>query len=347
MANRIVFTAPDRPAFVRYDLKVLKERYNVYEDILPWLVKWSYPGLFVFQFFSLLIQVPRSNAVICSFGGYWCLLPSIFGKLFKKPVFIVLNGTDCCAAPAIKYGVLRKWLPKQFCSKSYSLATLLVPISKSLLKSNDSYSKELVGHQGIQTHFPNLKTSATVIPYGFDTDFWKYDAGQKRPHQFLAVVLEQQYDRRDISTLLELFKRNEDWNLTIVGALPQKANIPPNVTIISWMNQVALRDRFCKSSYYIQLSLYEGFGCSMAEAMACGCIPIGTAVNAIPEIIGNTGIVFEERNVNAMESITRTFLEKGVTPEARLTARNQIISNYPLNKRRQALFKLLNDEEDH
>ena len=48
------------------------------------------------------------------------------------------------------------------------------------------------------------------------------------------------------------------------------------------------------SCVYLQLSYYESFGVSVAEAIACGCVPIVTAGTALPEVCGIEGRVVAE-----------------------------------------------------
>ena len=98
-------------------------------------------------------------------------------------------------------------------------------------KSCNAYSKQVVGEQGIETHFPKIKTPTSVIPYGFDTDFWKYDQHEQRTNQFITVVHALQFARRDIGLLFELFKKNSDWQLTLIGSLPISVQIPKNVKV--------------------------------------------------------------------------------------------------------------------
>ena len=111
------------------------------------------------------------------------------------------------------------------------------------------------------------------------------------------------------------------------------------------MGQAQLRDAFKKSNYYIQLSLYEGFGCALAEAMACGCIPIGTAVNAIPEIVDSTGLIFQRRDFSVMQNELKQFLEQEITDSKRQKARSRIVSNYPLVHRKEMLYDLIEQND--
>jgi glycosyltransferase involved in cell wall biosynthesis len=43
----------------------------------------------------------------------------------------------------------------------------------------------------------------------------------------------------------------------------------------------------------------EPFGLVAIEAMACGCLPIVSNVDGLPEAVGNAGYIVKEHSVNA------------------------------------------------
>ena len=47
-------------------------------------------------------------------------------------------------------------------------------------------------------------------------------------------------------------------------------------------------------------SVYEGFGLPPLEAMACGVPAIATNVSAIPEVVGDTGILLDPQDVTGL-----------------------------------------------
>ena len=66
-------------------------------------------------------------------------------------------------------------------------------------------------------------------------------------------------------------------------------------------------------AYYIQASIAEGLPNALCEAMLCGCIPMGSNVFAIPHVIGDTGVIFNERSEESFvaaiqELVSRTDL---------------------------------------
>lgn len=72
--------------------------------------------------------------------------------------------------------------------------------------------------------------------------------------------------------------------------------MPENVVLMKKINQDELINQFQAHEFYAQLSMFEGFPNALCEAMLCGCIPIGSSVSAIPDIIGETGFILDKKD---------------------------------------------------
>ena len=60
-----------------------------------------------------------------------------------------------------------------------------------------------------------------------------------------------------------------------------------------------------ESWVYLQPSRYEGFGLAVAEAMACGTVPIVSRAGALPEIVGDAGVIL---SVTSPDSLATSLL---------------------------------------
>jgi glycosyltransferase involved in cell wall biosynthesis len=103
-----------------------------------------------------------------------------------------------------------------------------------------------------------------------------------------------------------------------------------------------------KSEFYIQLSISEGFPNSICEAMLLECIPIGTCVGAMPDIIGDTGIVITENDFDKIKNEIQRLVR--LDPEAKEVlsqkARRRISERYPLSKREALLVRYIDEATD-
>lgn len=343
MKKSILFIAPKLSSFVLGDIKLLKTQYNVIVNIYKWENKYLLLFNILRHFFLLISKIWTIKAIVISFGGYWALIPTIFSKIFNVPSFIILHGTDCVSIPSIKYGSLRSFLMKKACSISYKNASLLLPVSDSLIFTKNDYyfkptDKEYL--QGILHFFPKLKTPSKVIYNGIDSDFWICNS-KKVPNTFISVISENQFFLKGGDLIIELSRKKIDCKFYIAGSrMPYhiKEDLP-NVIFLGKLTPKELKHYFSISQYYLQLSIFEGFGCSLAEAMLCDCIPIGSSVNIIPNIINKEELIVSKKNID----ILITVINYAVKNKDSLLnfPRKQIIENYNYTERKNKLINII------
>ncbi|WP_373523223.1 glycosyltransferase family 4 protein [Aquiflexum sp.] len=342
---KLLLVTPSFQTFILQDINFLSKKYDLIIDSYNWKRKELAPIFMVIQFFNLLVNIGHVNLILVHFGGYWSFFPSLLGKLFQKPVYIILHGTDCASIPELNYGSLRIPLLKWFCGKSYEWATGLFPVSESLVNSgNDFFSKGNIINNGFLYHFPELRKDYSIIHNGFDPEYWNADEIiEKSPRSFLAVLSSEQYMLKGGDLILELAKRFPDCNFKIAGmSKPETLNgNMKNVKFLGKINAEMIRNEYRVASFYFQLSVFEGFGCALCEAMLCGCTPIGSKANIIPEIIGETGYVLDHRDINLLEKLIRKILETPVQDTFNRKARERIKQKYSLQSRQDLLFTKL------
>lgn len=346
----LLLVTPSFQTFIKQDIKILSEKFEIKIDNYPWRKKKYAPLFLILQFFHLLIFIPKSFAIIIQFGGYWSFFPSLLGKFFKKPVLIILHGTDCASIPELNYGSLRLPMLKWFCKKSYEWASLLVPVSQSLIYHHNNYfnyGRALTN--GIKFHFPTLKTPFQVIPNGFDLNFWKPNKEIiKNGTVFTSVLSKEQFKLKGGDLILELAKIFPNFSFSIVGMeKPQNQNIPENLFFLGRLEPSQLRCIYQKSDFYLQLSIFEGFGCSLCEAMLCGCVPIGSCVNEIPNIIGDSGKIVFNRMVSSLEEEILRFTSNYKTLKTKERPEERIALLYNLENRKKLIYNALENPFKH
>ncbi len=84
----------------------------------------------------------------------------------------------------------------------------------------------------------------------------------------------------------------------IAGALERHREVrrfvgraPANVAFAGFVSRDALRTLYARAQVYAQLSRHEGFGVSVAEAMAMGCVPVTSDLPALHELAGDAALV--------------------------------------------------------
>ncbi|HXF59506.1 MAG TPA: glycosyltransferase family 4 protein [Candidatus Saccharimonadales bacterium] len=73
----------------------------------------------------------------------------------------------------------------------------------------------------------------------------------------------------------------------------------------------------------------EQFGRVLIEGMAAGCVVVGSSSGAIPEVIGDAGLVFEEESVESLAGAVRRALEEqGLAETLRSRGRRRVEERY-------------------
>jgi glycosyltransferase involved in cell wall biosynthesis len=118
-----------------------------------------------------------------------------------------------------------------------------------------------------------------------------------------------------------------------------QAIAPPNVKFTNWVSELELRDYLSRARVYVQASRHEGFGLAVAEAMASECVPVVTRAGALPEVVGDAGVYIDSSSPEAVAAGVRQAL--ALNDRAGRRVRERIIREFPLIRRQEALYHLL------
>ena len=348
----IIYFYASRSSFVENDIDILKSKFDVKEFWFNPKTKNHTPLSYIKQKLYLLANIFSCNAMIVMFGGHHSFLPAFFGKLFGKPCLIICGGTDCVSFPSIGYGNFRGGWLSVVTRWSYKLAAHLAPVHKSLAGYAYTYDDSDFKKQGILSFMPDLKTPMTVINYGFDPDKWIVrrtpdgESKNKIPDSFITVAagLEKPYRAKlkGVDLILEAATHFPEATFTIIGC-PDDYKLPvrsSNIKTHSFVSNAELKDIYNQHEFYLQVSMSEGFPNAICEAMTCGCIPIGSNVGGIPDIIGDAGFILMKRDAGRF----RNLLAEAIRCDKKMfssKARSRIMEKYPEDLRRGQLLKLV------
>jgi|UniRef100_UPI0040481E20 glycosyltransferase involved in cell wall biosynthesis len=341
----ILYSFPVRTAFIDRDLEMIRP----VAQIVPLeftQTPWKLPLYLVLQFFQLLWHLPKTSQYLCFFGGYHTVLPVIFGRVFGKKCTIQAGGTDCINMPEIGYGNFRKNPLAWATAYSFTHCSLILPVAEALVSQHYTYDHRISPKQGLLQLIPGLKTPIQVIPNGFDTDFWQDLELERVKHSFISVATSTSTPTRarvkGYDLIEQLAANNSEWSFTLVGDSnyhPQS----PNIQVLGKETPASLVQLYNRHEFYLQLSSSEGFPNALGEAMACGCVPIGSAVGAIPEIIGITGLLLKRKELGTLQQLIQDWMNG----KTQLTSPRARIERYfTYNHRRQLLLKALSLKEE-
>jgi glycosyltransferase involved in cell wall biosynthesis len=344
----LLYFYPAQSSFVVKDLRLMEREYEVrHRGFLP-VKKWQTPLVWLGQVFFLLRHIWQAEKLVCMFAGYHSFFPAFFGQLTRKPCLIVAGGTDCVSFPSIGYGCFANPLLGRFARWSYQLAAHISPVHEKLVWQDYTYQPNDFPHQGFRFHCPNLKTPYTVVYNGYDASFWQKDAAiHRQPNSFLTVCagLDMRFTQRlkGVDLLLEVAARLPQATFTIVGAPAgyRFPNQPENVVLLPKMPLAQLKAVYSSHTYYLQLSMSEGFPNALSESMLCACVPVVSKVGAMPNLIEDSGFVLPHRNVAELEQVLKEALMAKDTVALGKRARAVIANHYPESRREKELMSLL------
>jgi glycosyltransferase involved in cell wall biosynthesis len=348
--KKILYIFPAKSTFILRDIQILSEDFEVIEGFFNVSNKKKVPFEFIKQFFFLLRNIRKVEGVFCHFAGYSSLIPAFLGKIFNKPCLIIVAGNDASKFPDFHYGNYTRKLLGFATSQSLRMAKHILPVHESLYYQSYGYYEGGAPAQGYSYFVPSAKNIPyTAVYYGYDINLFKIQKNANRvTNSFLTIGnLSDPYSfkRKGYDLIIEVAKLHPDCTFTLVGwDGKMKIETTPNVQLLPFMDQNEVIETFSKNEYYLQLSIMEGFPNALAEAMLCGCIPIGSNVSGIPYIIKDTGFILNHRSVSELSNII--IASKGLTKQElqlkSIEASERISKEFTFENRKTKMIEILN-----
>ena len=329
----LLFIKKSNSKFVTRDEKILMGKYSVKSFKFG-----DKSGLAIFpNFLEILIwllkNIWKSDIIFSWFCDYHSLLPVIFGKIFNKKIVIVIGGFDAAKVDPISYGAHQDRFRSFIIGKCSNLATILLPVSKNT-------ERELFQNTNIRD-----KEKSKVIYNGVNTNNFKNIKNINKTNSVITVsgINETSIKRKGLRLFVKAAEYFPDNKFYLIGNHKPGAlsllgdQLPKNLIITGRVSDARLAELMYQAKVYVQASVHEGFGVSMAEAMYCQCIPVVSKRTAIPEVVGDTGYYLDSLTVNELVDKIRF----GLNDKNGRKARQRIIDNYTLKIRRKNLLKIL------
>lgn len=151
-----------------------------------------------------------------------------------------------------------------------------------------------------------------VVHNGINNEYFYPVQNGSRPENSIIVTNSADTPLKGLNFLLEAvaqIRKKQPVKLTVIGE-PKKNGIIENLVaklgvgdIVHFTGRIAneeFADYYAKATVAVVPSLYEGFGIPAAEAMACGVPLITTSGGALPEVVGNAGMIVPPANASAL-----------------------------------------------
>jgi glycosyltransferase involved in cell wall biosynthesis len=319
----------------------MSSAFEVHDMPFIWRQKWQVPILMVTQAFRLLFT--KWKVVVVQFGGYHALVPAIAARITGRSCVIITGGTDCVSFPSISYGNFARQPLAWITRRAYAIAHVIIPVHASLVHSTNTYQVNDPQAQGIRAFMPMLRTPIHVVHNGYSALDWQLGQGSRD----IDVISVASGDRRPttlslkgIDQLIDAARAKPDLKFVVIGLEPAAVDIPGNIDFLGPVANGALAGYYQRAKVYAQLSLSEGFPNALCEAMLCGCIPLVSAVGAMPDIVGASGGIIPRRDKSLLLRTLDALIAGADNDKAR-RARARIAENYPEERRAQELNAII------
>jgi glycosyltransferase involved in cell wall biosynthesis len=194
----------------------------------------------------------------------------------------------------------------------------------------------------VSTAFGINSEDINVVHNGIATDVFRpMNDVQRIPNRIMATASADQplkglqYLLRAIKTLSTT---RHDIHLTVLGKLKadgetaglvKELELSPHLTFVSGISTEALVKLYAEASIVVVPSIYEGFGLPAGEAMSCGVPVISTVGGALPEVVGDAGILIPVRDSAAIATAISDLLDSDEKrADLSIAGRNRILKHF-------------------
>ena len=290
-----------------------------------------------------IFYLSRSRFLISWFNDYHSFIPIFFSKIFFKKSIIIVGGYDAIVDNKNKHGLFFKNDLRSFVAKmNYKMVSEVWVVHKSLENGCDFAKQKFNIISGVRNFTKNKRIIIKEINTGYDTRFWNYEENSSKTGVLTAAFFSDKrvVDIKGLNGFNKLASFLPEINFTIVGeseiSLMDFIDLEPNVKVLGVQSKTQMKKLYQKNKFYFQGSRLEGLPNSLCEAMLCGCVPIGSRVFGIPDVIGNTGILFDTEN--DLEKIAQ-FIKSELGLENFKKARKRVIQNFDISIRTEKIKK--------
>ena len=160
-----------------------------------------------------------------------------------------------------------------------------------------------------------------IVPNGINTDLFYPLPDVTRDPNRVIVTNSADTPLKGLVYLLQAMadiRRRRPVRLVVIGTpkpngtierLVRKLDLAAQVAFTGRISDTAFVQQYARASIAVVPSVYEGFGLPAGEAMACGLPVIATTGGALPEVVGDAGVLVPPRNAKALSVAIEDLLD--------------------------------------
>ena len=322
---KILFVHLGLEAFVLKDLGILQSAY----DVRP----FHFRG--VRDLAALREGVRWSDLTFSWFGTIHAFFTVAFSKILRRKSVVISGGYDVARTPLLPdYGPLTKHHKRWGVFFVFANADLILSVSE--FNQRETVTNARADPKKVE-----------VVPHGFDAGVFRPPDGISKNGTILTVagVTPVSIIRKGLDLFVRSAAGLPENQFVLVGRCKEPAAsdlqgiAPPNVDFRGYLSPEDLIRTYAQASVYVQPSRHEAFGCSVAEAMLCECVPVVSREGALPEVVGDTGFYVDR--LAAQDVAIR--IKEAMASDLGSRARQRIMELFPLERRRQGILRAIEE----
>lgn len=201
------------------------------------------------------------------------------------------------------------------------------------------FTSSEVSAKEIQRDFGVRNDRISMVANGVDTDLFAPDPSVERNPREILCVGRASDPNKGVKTLIEaLHQLPDDITLTLVdddhpdnGARKRAHELgcAHRLDLVGRVPTDELVHLYRRAAIVAVPSRYEGFGLPAAEAMACGTPVVATRAGALPEVLGDHGVLVRRDDAGALAKGIVSLLEQPLArAELGERGRNRVVERY-------------------
>jgi glycosyltransferase involved in cell wall biosynthesis len=166
----------------------------------------------------------------------------------------------------------------------------------------------------ISSAFSIPREKFRVVANGINTDIFHPLPSVKRLDNQIMVTNSADTPLKGLRFLIEAvasIRKTRDVHLTVIGTpkedgvidkLVKSLNAHEYITFTGRIEDSEFAHYYARTTMAVVPSIYEGFGLPAGEAMACKVPVISTTGGALPEVVGDTGVLVPPGDAKSLET---------------------------------------------
>jgi glycosyltransferase involved in cell wall biosynthesis len=289
------------------DFAILSERYDVTR------LNYRYSPRAVAE---LVRAVGEHDFVFMWFASPMAAAAVAAARALGKKSVIVAGGYDVANYAPLRHGMAHRPVQKHFARFALEQADLVLPVSRFNQEELLRFAKP---RRNVLVH------NAVDLP--------AVDLERPRKRQVVTIgAVEAIYSKlKGHDRFIATARLLPDVEFVIAGPFRDgtidtlRAGAPPNVSFLGLVPHDRLVAVLGEAAAYAQLSYYESFGVAVAEAMWCGATPVVSRLDALVEVVGETGEIVDASSPEEIARAIRRAVD-GPHPNRAAAARAKMFS---------------------